>query len=138
MERANDRNLVSHPAQHALALNAEDTECLERGPGGPVLDADCARRWYDFLWVYNPYAAPFAAPEHFTKVFEADALTVWRNVAKPQAAQASTFLTTLPWTSVRRKSRPWNLYVSRLWSMPSRCSIVACRSLTWTGLSTAL
>jgi hypothetical protein len=106
--------LFSDPAQHALALNAEDTECLERGPGGPVLDADCARRWYDFLWVYNPYAAPFAAPEHFTKVFEADALTVWRNVAKPQAAQASTFLTTLPWTSVRRKSRPWNLYVSRL------------------------
>lgn len=28
--------------------------------------------------------------------------------------------TTFPWTSVRRKSRPWNLYVSFSWLMPSR------------------
>src|SRR5262249_24983837 len=33
----------------------------------------------------------------------------------PQASSAST---TLPCTSVRRKSRPWNLNVSRLWSIP--------------------
>jgi len=33
--------------------------------------------------------------------------------------------TTRPWTSVRRKRRPWNLNVSRSWSMPSRWRSVA-------------
>ncbi len=46
---------------------------------------------------------------------------------------ASNPVTTLPLTSVRRKSRPWNLYVSFSWSTPSRCSIVAWRSCTSTG-----
>ncbi len=36
-----------------------------------------------------------------------------------------------PWTSVRRKSRPWKRNVSRLWSRPRRWSMVACRSWTW-------
>ena len=35
---------------------------------------------------------------------------------------------TRPCTSVRRKSRPAYRYVSFVWSNPSRCSIVACRS----------
>ncbi len=51
---------------------------------------------------------------------------------------ASSFDTSFPLTSVRRKSRPWNLYVSFSWSIPSRCSIVACRSCTSTGSSTML
>ena len=51
---------------------------------------------------------------------------------------ASSFVTTSPWTSVRRKSRPWKRYVSFVWSKPSRCRIVACRSWTWTWSSTAL
>ncbi len=46
--------------------------------------------------------------------------------------------TTSPDTSVNRKSRPWNLKVSFLCSMPSRCSMVACRSCTGTTSSTAL
>ncbi len=33
---------------------------------------------------------------------------------------ASSFLITSPLTSVRRKSRPWNLKVSWVWSRPSR------------------
>ena len=49
------------------------------------------------------------------------------------SAQLKTCVTTLPWTSVRRWWRPWNLNVSRVWSMPRQCSIVACRSWTWTG-----
>ena len=53
-----------------------------------------------------------------------------RTVDSRQARSAGT---SLPWTSVSRKSRPWNLYVSFSWSMPSRCSIVACRSCTSTG-----
>ena len=43
-------------------------------------------------------------------------------------AHARIFFTTSPSTSVRRKSRPWKLKVSLLWSRPSRCKIVACRS----------
>ena len=35
---------------------------------------------------------------------------------------------TWPWTSVRRKSRPLKRKVSRSWSSPSKCRIVACRS----------
>ena len=42
--------------------------------------------------------------------------------------QANNFPITLPRTSVSRKSRPWKRYVSRLWSIPSRCRIVACKS----------
>jgi len=41
-------------------------------------------------------------------------------------------------TPVKRMSRPWCLTVSRRWSRPSRCSIVACRSRTWATSSTAL
>jgi hypothetical protein len=74
----------------------------------------CAREGPDFLWVYNPYGVPFTPPASFTRVHEDGVVTVWRRVAKPQAAQSRTSLTTLPWTSVRRKLRPWNLYVSRL------------------------
>ena len=42
--------------------------------------------------------------------------------------QASSFSITSPWTSVRRKSRPWKRYVNFVWSRPSRCRIVACKS----------
>ena len=49
------------------------------------------------------------------------------------ADQARICFTTFPCTSVRRKSRPWNLKVSCVWSMPSRCRIVAFRSWTSTG-----
>jgi hypothetical protein len=56
----------------------------------------------------------------------------------PLDRQARIALTTLPCTSVRRKSRPWNLYVSRVWSMPSRCRMVAFRSWTSTGSRTML
>ena len=41
--------------------------------------------------------------------------------------------TTFPATSVRRKSRPLKRYVKRSWSIPNRCRMVACRSLTLTG-----
>ena len=37
-----------------------------------------------------------------------------RALNRPMRDQASIFVTTSPWTSVRRKSRPWNLYVSFL------------------------
>ena len=52
--------------------------------------------------------------------------------------QARSFVTTSPATSVRRKSRPWNRWVSRVWSNPSRWRIVAWRSWTWTRSSAAL
>src|SRR5262249_9566810 len=52
------------------------------------------------------------------------------------ARHASSLATSSPSTSVRRKSRPWKRYVSRLWSSPSRYRIVACRSWTWTRSST--
>ncbi len=46
----------------------------------------------------------------------------------------------LPRPSPRRRSggsrAPGTRYVSRVWSRPSRCRIVACRSWTWTGSST--
>ena len=38
--------------------------------------------------------------------------------------------TTFPATSVNRKSRPWNLKVSFVWSKPSKRRMVACRSCT--------
>ncbi len=43
-----------------------------------------------------------------------------------------------PPTSVRRKSRPLKRCVSLVCSSPSKCSSVACKSLTWTLFSTAL
>jgi Uma2 family endonuclease len=51
---------------------------------------------------------------------------------------ASTSLTTSPWTSVRRMSRPPKRNVSRLWSMPRQCSMVACRSWISTLFCTTL
>ena len=41
---------------------------------------------------------------------------------------ARTSLTTLPFTSVKRKSRPEYRKVSFSWSRPIRCRMVACRS----------
>ncbi len=41
-------------------------------------------------------------------------------------------------TPVSRTSRPWNLNVSRLWSMPRQWRIVAFRSWMWTGSFTTL
>ena len=55
-----------------------------------------------------------------------------------ELSHARIGLTTLPCTSVSRWCRPWNLKVSRVWSMPRQCSIVACRSWTWTGSRTML
>ena len=52
------------------------------------------------------------------------------------ANQARIGRTTWPLTSVRRKSRPEWRNVSRSWSRPSKCKIVACRSWIWTGFST--
>ena len=52
-------------------------------------------------------------------------------------AQARIPSTTLPPTFVKRASMPWNLTVRRRWLMPSRWSMVAWRSLTLTGFSTA-
>ena len=46
-------------------------------------------------------------------------------------------LTTFPAIPVKRASSPWNFTVSRLWSMPSTCSIVAWKSGTATACSTA-
>ena len=54
------------------------------------------------------------------------------------SVQARRSLTTLPCTSVRRKSRPWKRNVSRVWSMPRQCRIVALRSWMWTGSLTTL
>ena len=51
--------------------------------------------------------------------------------------QASKSRTTRPWTSVSRMSRPPWKYVKSVWSKPSRCKIVACKSWTWTLFSTA-
>ena len=51
--------------------------------------------------------------------------------------QARSLGTRFPWTSVRRKSRPWKRKVSLRWSRPRRCRIVAWRSWTWTRSSTA-
>jgi len=53
------------------------------------------------------------------------------------ARQAMMSSATRPWTSVRRKSRPDQRYVSFSWSMPRRWRIVAWRSWTWSGFSTA-
>ncbi len=46
----------------------------------------------------------------------------------PPSGQARISRITWPWTSVRRRSMPLWRKVSRVWSMPSRCSTVACRS----------
>lgn len=43
---------------------------------------------------------------------------------------ASRSSATIPPTSVNLNCRPWNLKVTRVWSRPRRCRIVACRSLT--------
>ena len=45
--------------------------------------------------------------------------------------------TTSPAMPVRRTSSPWNFTFSRLWSIPQSASIVAWRSWTLTGFSTA-
>src|SRR5262245_34457767 len=50
--------------------------------------------------------------------------------------QAIMSFTTLPWTSVSRKSRPWWRDVSRSWSSPNRWRMVAFKSCTCTGFST--
>ena len=42
-----------------------------------------------------------------------------------RSVYASSLLITSPLTSVRRKSRPWNLKVNWVWSRPSRWRIVA-------------
>ncbi len=58
---------------------------------------------------------------------------------EPDLPHASMSLTTCAGsTPVSLKSRPWYLYVRRLWSMPKSCSIVACRSRTWVLFSAAL
>ena len=51
---------------------------------------------------------------------------------QPNPPQLKTSRTTFPYTSVNRKSRPLYRYVSRSWSSPSRCKIVACKSCTCT------
>lgn len=51
---------------------------------------------------------------------------------------ANTSFTTFPNTSVSLKSRPWNWNVRRVWSIPKRYSIVACRSCTDTSPSRML
>ena len=55
-----------------------------------------------------------------------------------RGAYASKGLISSPAMSVRRKSRPSKRWVKRVCSMPSRCSIVACKSCTFTGFSTML
>ncbi len=52
--------------------------------------------------------------------------------------QATMGLMILPWTSVRRKWRPWYLKVRRSWSMPRRWRRVAWKSWMWTPPSTTL
>ena len=53
-------------------------------------------------------------------------------------SQVTIFSRTLGFsTPVSLASRPWNLTLKASWSMPSRCSIVACRSWTATTFSTA-
>jgi len=49
-------------------------------------------------------------------------------LARELSAHARIPFTTRPETSVRRNCRPWYGKVSRSWSTPSKCSIVACRS----------
>src|SRR5262245_31690038 len=51
-------------------------------------------------------------------------------------APASNLLIGFPWTSVRRKSRPWKRKVSFVCARPSRRRIVAWMSWTWQGSST--
>ena len=46
-------------------------------------------------------------------------------LASSATCQASSFVTSFPCTSVSRKSRPWNRYVSFSWSIPNSPSIVA-------------
>ncbi len=53
-------------------------------------------------------------------------------------AWVSACVTTSPWTSVRRKYRPWNLKVSFRWSTPRQRRIVAWRSWICTGSRTTL
>ena len=55
-----------------------------------------------------------------------------------RVSQVRMSYATLPNTSVRRKSRPPCRKVSRVWSNPNRCKIVACKSCTWTSFSTTL
>ena len=52
--------------------------------------------------------------------------------------QARKSCTTLPWMSVSRWWRPWNLKVSRVWSIPRACRTVAWKSWTCTGFRTTL
>ena len=53
------------------------------------------------------------------------------------SGHASSASTALPAMPVSRTSSPWNLIESRVCSMPSSFSIVACRSWTSIGFSTA-
>ena len=56
----------------------------------------------------------------------------------PLGTYANNPLITSPAMSVSRKSRPSKRCVKRVCSMPKRCSIVACKSCTFTGFSTML
>ena len=56
----------------------------------------------------------------------------------PLATYANSPLITSPAMSVSRKSRPSKRCVKRVCSIPKRCSIVACKSCTFTGFSTML
>ena len=59
--------------------------------------------------------------------------------AMPQADYAnSAFTGDTGSTPVTFASSPWNLYVSRLWSIPMQCKIVALSSLMLTGFSATL
>gem|GEM_PF-5426433 len=61
-----------------------------------------------------------------------------RQLVRPRGTYANSPLITSPAMSVRRKSRPSKRCVKRVCSMPKRCSIVACKSCTFTGFSTML
>ena len=58
--------------------------------------------------------------------------STWRG-----ADQARMSFTTSPEMPVSRTSRPWNFTARRLWSTPSKRSIVAWKSWTLTGFSSA-
>ena len=101
------------------AENVESQRAAEKNPFGfftSRLRVSFSRTRYEGRGrLFKPSLRPSASPRPLR-------LT---GLAKRLRNYANAPLTTLPCTSVRRKSRPWYRNVNRSWSMPSKCSSVA-------------
>lgn len=93
-----------------------------------TLSAEEMQDRLEYLSDWPPICAAPHLPRRQDLPSSSDASTgkaAWFMASLPHA---STPLMTCPWTSVRRRSLPLWRKVSFSWSIPSRCSTVACRS----------